>query len=983
LTAIATDNDGESTTSGIINITIEAPNQLPAVAITSPLNNEVFTSPANIVITAEASDPNGSVSSVEFFEGTNSLGIDNDGTDGWSVTWNGLTTGSYALTAVATDNDLETTTSEIINITVEAPNQLPAVAITTPLNNEVFTSPADIVITADVTDTDGTVTSVEFFEGTNSLGIDTDGTDGWSVTWNGVTTGSYTLTAVATDNDLETTTSEIINITVEAPNQLPTVAITTPLNNEVFTSPADIAITADATDPDGNVNSVEFFEGTNSLGIDSDGTDGWSVTWNGVTTGSYALTAVATDNDLETTTSESINITVEAPNQLPAVAITSPLNNEVFTSPTDIVITADATDPDGTVTSVEFFEGTNSLGIDTDGTDGWNVTWNGVTTGSYALTAVATDNDLETITSEIINITVEAPNQLPTVAITSPLNSEVFTSPADITITADATDPDGTVTSVEFFEGTNSLGIDTDGTDGWSVTWNGVTTGSYALTAVARDNEAGTGTSNIITINVQQPLPSITNFIPSSGPVGSIVLLNGFNLSGVSEVSFGPSIAEIISVSNTQLEVRVPPQNGKLPKSVKISVTSPAGQFTSTNKFTVTAGSVPVNNSPVVSFITPAENTGFDAPATIDMLVNASDSDGFVTKVEFFNGNSKLGEDVSSPYEFSWTNVPSGSYSLRAIATDDKGSTGNSGPVNIQVSEPGGNQSPVVSITSPSNNASFTALANINITANASDPDGSITQVEFFNGSSSLGIDSTSPYSVSWNNVTAGTYLLTAIATDNLGLVTTSNVVTVNVSPTQNLNAPSSLSAQWMTNSEVYLIWKDNDLTEDGFILERSTKPDFSGRIDFISLPANTNSYTDRNLNSKKGGGILYYRIKAVKGNISSGYSNTVQAAPLSGAIVASSKEMQGSAINEEFIAYPNPTSGDVTVKFTLNNNRDYTLNLLNSMGAYLMLVGEGKAIGGLEYTYELSVNQYPDGLYFIILKTKDSSQSFSLIIKR
>ncbi|WP_170106683.1 Ig-like domain-containing protein, partial [Christiangramia gaetbulicola] len=386
------------------------------VAITSPLNSEVFTSPADIVITADATDPDGNVSSVEFFEGTNSLGIDTDGTDGWSVTWNGVITGNYALTAIATDNDLETTTSESINITVEAPNQLPAVAITSPLNNEIFTSPAYIVITADATDSDGTVTSVEFFEGTNSLGIDTDGTDGWSLTWNGVTTGSFALTALATDNDGERTTSGIINITVEAPNQLPTVAITSPLNNEVFTSPADIVVTADASDPDGTVTSVEFFEGTNSLGIDSDGTDGWSVTWNGVTTGSYALTAVATDNDLETTTSGIINITVEAPNQLPMVAITSPLNNEVFTSPADIVITADATDPDGTVTSVEFFEGTNSLGIDTDGTDGWSVTWNGVTTGSYALTAIATDNDGESTTSGIINITIEAPNQLPAVA---------------------------------------------------------------------------------------------------------------------------------------------------------------------------------------------------------------------------------------------------------------------------------------------------------------------------------------------------------------------------------------------------------------------------------------------------------------------------------------------------------------------------------------------------------------------------------------
>ena len=67
------------------------------------------------------------------------------------------------------------------------------------------------LITADAADSDGIVTQVEFFEGTNSLGIDTDGNDGWSVTWNGVATNSYALTAVATDDDLETTISEVIN----------------------------------------------------------------------------------------------------------------------------------------------------------------------------------------------------------------------------------------------------------------------------------------------------------------------------------------------------------------------------------------------------------------------------------------------------------------------------------------------------------------------------------------------------------------------------------------------------------------------------------------------------------------------------------------------------------------------------------------------------------------------------------------------------
>lgn len=91
----------------------------------------------------------------------------------------------------------------------------------------------------------------------------------------------------------------------------------------------------------------------------------------------------------------------------------------------------------------------------------------------------------------------------------------------------------------------------------------------------------------------------------------------------------------------------------------------------------------------------------------------------------------------------------------------------------------GSNIAPVCNISSPANNASFQEGATITITANASDSDGSVTSVEFFNGNTSLGQDSTSPYSTSWTNVQAGNYSLTAVATDNLGSSTTSSSVSI------------------------------------------------------------------------------------------------------------------------------------------------------------------------------------------------------------
>jgi hypothetical protein len=104
-----------------------------------------------------------------------------------------------------------------------------------------------------------------------------------------------------------------------------------------------------------------------------------------------------------------------------------------------------------------------------------------------------------------------------------------------------------------------------------------------------------------------------------------------------------------------------------------------------------------------------------------------------------------------------------------------------SNPPVLSVIADGGNALPVVNITAPANGAVFTAPATVAINATATDGDGSITKVEFFNGSNKLGEDSTSPYSFTWNNVTAGSYNLTAVATDNNGGATTSSPVTITV----------------------------------------------------------------------------------------------------------------------------------------------------------------------------------------------------------
>ncbi|HEY8400010.1 MAG TPA: Ig-like domain-containing protein, partial [Cytophagaceae bacterium] len=117
------------------------------------------------------------------------------------------------------------------------------------------------------------------------------------------------------------------------------------------------------------------------------------------------------------------------------------------------------------------------------------------------------------------------------------------------------------------------------------------------------------------------------------------------------------------------------------------------------------------------------------------------------------------------------------------------------------------NKAPVVSITSPSNGASYTAPATVTITANASDSDGSIAKVEFFNGSTKIGEDATSPYSIQLTNLGAATYTITAKATDNQGASATSAAVTFTVNQVTTCSVPSNLSVANVTTNSATLKW--------------------------------------------------------------------------------------------------------------------------------------------------------------------------------
>lgn len=258
-----------------------------------------------------------------------------------------------------------------------------------------------------------------------------------------------------------------------------------------------------------------------------------------------------------------------------------------------------------------------------------------------------------------------------------------------------------------------------------------------------------------------------------------------------------------------------------------------------------TCGSGGGGAAPVAQITSPASGATFTAPASITISATASDSDGTIGKVDFFRGNTLIATDTSAPYSVTWSGVAAGSYSLTAVATDNSGATGTSQAVGIIVNAPSGggecsappyvagtayssgqlvrNQGqvyrcevagwcsssaawayapgtgmhwqdawtlmgpcsggtpPVVSLTSPSAGASFDCGTVVTISANASDADGRVSRVEFFDSGVLIGADTSAPYSVSWPANSSGSHQLTARAVDDLNNTTTSPSVSVTV----------------------------------------------------------------------------------------------------------------------------------------------------------------------------------------------------------
>jgi hypothetical protein len=226
-----------------------------------------------------------------------------------------------------------------------------------------------------------------------------------------------------------------------------------------------------------------------------------------------------------------------------------------------------------------------------------------------------------------------------------------------------------------------------------------------------------------------------------------------------------------------------------LANGVATIAVDPDGYFTLTG----TAAPPVDTTAPSVTILTPTTGSVLSG-ASATLSASATDNVA-VTGVQFKLDGANLGAEVTStPYSISWdtTTAVNGPHTLTAVARDAGGNTAISAAVPVTISNIADTTAPSVAITAPLNGATVSGGA-VSVSATATDAIG-VVGVQFLLDGSPLGVeDLASPYSVSWNSVTAvnGPHTLTAVARDAAGNSATSAPISVTVSNAADTTPPA------------------------------------------------------------------------------------------------------------------------------------------------------------------------------------------------
>ncbi|MFH4387989.1 chitinase C-terminal domain-containing protein [Vibrio alginolyticus] len=187
----------------------------------------------------------------------------------------------------------------------------------------------------------------------------------------------------------------------------------------------------------------------------------------------------------------------------------------------------------------------------------------------------------------------------------------------------------------------------------------------------------------------------------------------------------------------------------------------------------------PQNEVPTVTLTSPSASASVTAGDVVNLAADAADTDGTVSKVEFFVDGVLVGQATSAPYVASWT-ATEGQHEFSTKAYDDAGAVSTASVVTLTVaSAQPGNEAPTVDVVLSAN--SIDLGGSVTLTANATDADGTVAKVDFYVAGVLAGTATTAPYTLDVTPSQAGSLSVYARATDDAGATADSALATLTV----------------------------------------------------------------------------------------------------------------------------------------------------------------------------------------------------------
>ena len=435
-------------------------------------------------------------------------------------------------------------------------------------------------------------------------------------------------------------------------------------------------------------------------------------------------------------------------NNPPLVSITSPENNSLFAVGDSVVISADASDSDGTVQSVEFFVAGNSVAKITSVpyTHNWIADWE----GTIEIRVVAIDDGGAESADSVTVAVGEVTNIPPSINLTNPVDGSEFVVGDSVSLLANASDSDGSVVSVSFY--VDDALLVTDSSAPYSASWS-AELGSHKIRASALDDKGATTNSIESNITVDDGV--------SQGKCADVPVYQAG-----SNYAAGDKVVNVNHLFRCDI-------GGWCSSAAAWAYEPGVGQHW---QDAWTDEGV-CGEAPEVGLSSPTNNSIVLVGSQVNLEASASDADGSVAQVEFFVNEQSLATDTSAPYAASWTASGSGETQLKAVATDNEGNLSEPASVLITVSD----EPIVASVTSPANGSVVTRDTVVQLTADASSVVGNITEVIFMVNGAEVASDVSAPYSATWNATTLGNYSISVKAKDDQNNSTVSTAVTVRV----------------------------------------------------------------------------------------------------------------------------------------------------------------------------------------------------------